>query len=211
MIDIGRSSARCVSPDRACFMRYRISRISERYPLTSEILAVREVSTCKIPLNVEFLTGTRYRRPIIRRIQDPNHIRRTPKRTKEDASPEADARSKADASPETDTRSEATANSEAHPNECRNDKGETPPLASPLFDSWWAQQGSNLQPKDYESSAPPLSYRPECSRLHGDSALYRKARTSMLSPPDNPSAWRNGSDAAASRAFCSRSDECARA
>ena len=26
--------------------------------------------------------------------------------------------------------------------------------------SWWAQQDSNLQPKDYESSAPPLSYRP---------------------------------------------------
>ena len=90
-------------------------------------------------------------------------------------------------------------------------RGDACNMASPLFDSWWAQQGSNLQPKDYESSAPPLSYRPECSRLHGDSALYRKARTSMLSPPDNPSAWRNGSDAAASRAFCSRSDECARA
>lgn len=63
LIDIGRSSARCVSPDRACFMKYRISRISKRYPLTSEILAVREVSTCKIPLSVEFMTGTRYRRP----------------------------------------------------------------------------------------------------------------------------------------------------
>lgn len=90
-------------------------------------------------------------------------------------------------------------------------RGDACNMTSPLFDSWWAQQGSNLQPKDYESSAPPLSYRPECSRLHGDSALYRKARTSILSPPDNPSAWRNGSDAAASRAFCSRSDECARA
>ncbi len=90
-------------------------------------------------------------------------------------------------------------------------RGDACNMTSPLFDSWWAQQGSNLQPKDYESSAPPLSYRPECSRLCGDSALYRKARTSMLSPPDNPSAWRNGSDAAASRAFCSRSDGCARA
>ena len=25
---------------------------------------------------------------------------------------------------------------------------------------WWAQQDSNLQPRDYESPAPPLSYRP---------------------------------------------------
>ena len=30
--------------------------------------------------------------------------------------------------------------------------------------SWWAQQGSNLQPRDYESPAPPLSYGPGCGR-----------------------------------------------
>ena len=63
-IDAGCFSDRCVSPGRACFTEYRISRVSERYPLTSEILAMREVSTCKIPLSVEFLTGTRHRRPI---------------------------------------------------------------------------------------------------------------------------------------------------
>jgi hypothetical protein len=27
---------------------------------------------------------------------------------------------------------------------------------------WWARQDSNLQPRDYESPAPPLSYGPLC-------------------------------------------------
>jgi hypothetical protein len=31
---------------------------------------------------------------------------------------------------------------------------------------WWAQQGSNLQPRDYESPAPPLSYRPVMGIIH---------------------------------------------
>lgn len=32
------------------------------------------------------------------------------------------------------------------------------------WNAWWAQQDSNLQPRDYESPAPPLSYRPEALR-----------------------------------------------
>ena len=48
---------------------------------------------------------------------------------------------------------------------------------------WWAQQGSNLQPRDYESPAPPLSYGPASratpareARMHASSRAHVQAQ-----------------------------------
>ena len=42
---------------------------------------------------------------------------------------------------------------------------------------WWAHPDSNREPKDYESPAPPLSYRPvACSRKSLQACTHAKER-----------------------------------
>ena len=62
--------------------------------------------------------------------------------------------------------------------------------ASVLF--WWARPDSNREPKDYESPAPPLSYRPKTPKRGGAGRCYHML--TKLSPDrsrilvQNPSA-----------------------
>ena len=55
---------------------------------------------------------------------------------------------------------------------CQYQKATEETLFSGLLIRWWARPDSNRQPKDYESPAPPLSYRPS----YYLASLFRCAR-----------------------------------
>src|SRR3989338_1586816 len=57
------------------------------------------------------------------------------------------------------------------------------PLESPILSNgvYWAQEGSNLRPSDYESPALPLSYGPGCSITSLLSKSCEKSKTSSFS------------------------------